>query len=136
METIVYTKNELKEALSSKSFPIIIKGEYAKEIKKKYKARKRIKKGALIGGVTTAVAGLVAMPFTGGASGAVSAMGVTNAISAMGMTATGLAIGTATIPVAELCVLCGFTLGLIGLFQGRKVKVRFGPAEVEITEKV
>lgn len=127
METIVYTKNELENALSSKSFPIIIKGEYAKEIKKKYKTQKRLKKGALIGGVTTAVAGLFAMPFTGGASGAVAAIG---------LTATGLAIGTVTISVAELSVLCGFTLGLIGLFQGRKVKVRFGPTEVEITEKV
>jgi len=53
----------------------------------------------------------------------------------MGLTIGAVTTGAVTISIGELAILCGFTLGMTGLLLGRKVKVKFGPTEVEISDK-
>jgi len=47
MATIVYSKEELKKAITNNAFPIKVKGEFAKQLIIKYKRRKKIKKDLL-----------------------------------------------------------------------------------------
>lgn len=127
MGTIVTTKTELERALKAKQFPIRVQGEYATQILKRYNKTKKIKKTAIVGGALTTVASAAAIPFTGGGS----TVGVFAGAAAMGLT-----IGTITLTLGELAVLCGFILGMTGIAGGlltdRKVKVKFEKYEVEI----
>ena len=97
-------------------------------MKSKYQRRKKAKKGSLIAGGALALAGLVAMPFTGGASGAATAAGA-------GM--MGLTIGTITLTTAELAIIAGITagfgLGVVGLAKG--FNVSFKPTGEVLIEK-
>ena len=71
--TTVYTKEELQKAIKRKEFPISCRGEIAEQLKK----RKKRSKAAKLGGAAVVIAGLAALPFTGGASAGAAAMGLT-----------------------------------------------------------
>lgn len=103
----VSTKTELKEALKARERKIIVTGDLAAQMRKKTK----VKKAAKIGGLVLIIGGTIAIPFTVGASAAAVAMGLT--------------VGTVTLSTVELAILCGFTLGLLGVLTG--AKVTFGP---------
>lgn len=60
----VSTKEDLKRAIENKESEIILEGALAEKIIKK----KKLGKYAMIGGALLAVAGAIALPFTGGAS--------------------------------------------------------------------
>jgi hypothetical protein len=120
----VYSKKELQKAIANNEKSILVCGAYAQEMKTKYQRRKKNKKGNLIAGGALALAGLVAMPFTGGASGAATAVGA-------GM--MGLTIGTVTLTAAELAIIAGFGLGVIGVVKG--FKVSFKPTGEVLIEK-
>ena len=110
----VRTEEELKSAFASRESKIIVKGPMAEKMNKKAKT----KKAARIGGIALVVASLAALPFTGGAS------------------AAGVAAGL-TVSAGELAILCGFALTMYGIHKGSKVKYRMtseGP-EVEIDPK-
>lgn len=131
MGAIVTNKAELEKALKAEQFPIKVTGDYAVQLSKEYHKSKKVKKAVIAGGAATAIASAIAIPFTGGTSAA----GVV-----AGLTLTGLTIGTVTITAGELAILCGFTLGITaisgGLLSSRRLKVKFGKTEIEITEKV
>lgn len=124
----VYSKEELQKAIANNEKSIMVCGAYAQEMKSKYQRRKKAKKGSLIAGGALALAGLVAMPFTGGASGAATAVGA-------GM--MGLTIGTVTLTAAELAIIAGITagfgLGVVGLAKG--FNVSFKPTGEVLIEK-
>ncbi|MBO5013135.1 MAG: hypothetical protein J6C57_03745 [Paludibacteraceae bacterium] len=124
----VYSKEELQKAIANNEKSIMVCGAYAQEMKSKYQRRKKAKKGSLIAGGALALAGLVAMPFTGGASGAATAVGA-------GM--MGLTIGTITLTTAELAIIAGITagfgLGVVGLAKG--FNVSFKPTGEVLIEK-
>ena len=108
----ISTKAELKEALKARERKIIVTGDLAAQMRKKTK----VKKAAKIGGLVLIIGGTIAIPFTAGASaGAV----------AMGLSVTALTIGSVTLSTGELIILCGFSLGLLGVLTG--AKVTFGP---------
>lgn len=111
----VRTEEELKAAFAARESKIIVKGQMAEKMIKKAKT----KKAARIGGIALVVASLAALPFTGGASAAGVAAGLT----------AGLTVST-----GELAILCGFALGMYGIYKGSKVKYRMTPEgpEVEI----
>jgi hypothetical protein len=71
------------------------------------------------------VASIATIPFTGGASAAGVAAGLTIGGGALVLTA------------GELAILCGFALGMYGIYKGSKVKFKVSPegAEVEIDPK-
>ena len=81
----VYSKKELDDAYASGERSILVKGEFAQQIRTKCK----IKKAAKITTGLIAVAGIAAVPFTGGAS--LLATGA-------GLTAGALTISTAPQP--------------------------------------
>ena len=116
----VTTKQEFEQALQNREPLILCKGDAAKPF---LKQRKR-KRGAIIGGVIAAVAGIAAIPLTGGAS----------AIGSMGVIA-GLTVGTITISAAELAIICGTTIALVGIIKGGRVRfvtsVQDGSVSVE-----
>lgn len=120
----VYTKKELESALSQHKGKILCKGEIARQVREKYEKKKKLKTGgALIGGAL-AIGGIVALPFTGGASAALSATG----LSAMGLT-----IGGLTISAVELAMICGTTLGAIEMIKKAKVTIRpDGGVEIDV----
>lgn len=120
----VYSKEELQKAIANNEKSIMVCGAYAQEMKTKYQRHKKAKKGSLIAGGALALAGLVAMPFTGGASGAATAVGA-------GM--MGLTIGTVTLTAAELAIIAGFGLGVIGVVKG--FNVSFKPTGEVLIEK-
>ena len=101
----VYTKEEFNAALKNREDKILVQGELAKTMRKKSKVKKRAK----IGGVVLLISGIIAIPFTGGASASILATGMA------------LTVGTVTISALELLILCGFALGVIGLLSGAKV---------------
>lgn len=103
----VTTKQEFEQALQNREPLILCKGDAAKPF---LKQRKR-KRGAIIGGITAAVAGIAAIPLTGGAS----------AIGSMGVIA-GLTAGTLTITTAELAIICGTAIAITGILKGGKVR--------------
>ena len=96
---VVYTTTELEEAIKAGETKLLLKGEIAEMIRK----RKARKKRTLIGGLALAAAGLVALPFTMGASTPLLIGGL------------GLTIGTVTISAAELAILVGGSIAIIGL---------------------
>lgn len=102
----VYTKEQLTNALKAKENKILCKGEIAKEIKN----RKKTTNAAKIAGIATAVAGLVAIPFTGGLSSGLSLMGLT--------------VGSVTLTTAELALIIGGGLAALGIcLMGLKVTI-------------
>lgn len=105
----VSTKEGLQQALKNRESQIKVTGELAKSMRKKSK----IKKGTKIGGALLIIGGIVAIPFTGGAS---------SGLVVAGATATALTIGTVSITAAELAILCGFVLGMTGILMGAEVE--------------
>lgn len=103
----VTTKQEFEQALQNREPLILCKGDAAKPF---LKQRKR-KRGAIIGGITAAVAGIAAIPLTGGLS----------AIGSMGVIA-GLTAGTLTITAAELAIICGTAIAITGILKGGRVR--------------
>lgn len=113
--TIVETKEELKKAIERKEFPISCRGKIAEQLKK----RKKRSKAAKLGGAAVAIAGLAALPFTGGAS----ATGIAAGAAAMGLTATAAATATVAISAAELSILVGGGVAVLGILKGRKIRL-------------
>lgn len=103
----VSTKEGLQQALKNRESQISVTGELAKSMRKKA----MIKKGTKIGGALMFIGGIVAVPFTGGASAGLAIAG-----------ATALTVGTISITAAELAILCGFVLGMTGILMGAKVE--------------
>lgn len=101
----VYTKEELAKAIENKTPKILCKGEVAKEFIKK----KRRRGFAKIAGVAMIAGGIVALPFTGGASAAGIAAGA------------GLTIGTVVISTTELAIICGTIIAVTGILKNAKV---------------
>ena len=114
----VYTTKELEDAVKAGEKKILLKGEVAEKIRK----RKKRKKGAIIGGAALAIGGLIALPFTGGASAA----GIIGGL--------GLTIGSVTITAGELAILVGGSLAAYGIHKGYDIKFN-GDGSVEITTK-
>lgn len=99
---IVRSKQELEVAMKNKAASIRIEGPYAKTFANAVRSRRRkakVAKGAIGFGTLAVIGGLVAAPFTGGAS---------LAGTVMGATAMGLTVGTVTISTAELAMILGF----------------------------
>lgn len=109
--TTVSTKEQLKAAIERKEFPIRCVGKAAQMLIKKKKKAKRAK----VAGVLIALAGIAAIPFTAGMS--------STAVAA-GFTATGLTIGGGGIVMstAELAILIGGGIAVLGVLKGRKVR--------------
>lgn len=115
----VSTKEDLKRALENKEKQIKVTGKLAETMRRKSKVRKASKFGA----AALIIGGIIAIPFTGGAS---------SRVTAMGLAMTGLTVGTVTISTAELAILCGFIIGMTGLLKGAKIKFcSDGTVEVE-----
>lgn len=87
--------------------------------------KRKHKRIAIIDIVVHAVLGAVAIPFTGGASTGIIAMGLT--------------IGTVTISTAELAIICGTVIATAGILKGGKVNFKVnakdGSVEVEFEPK-
>lgn len=99
---IVRSKQELEVAMKNKAASIRIEGPYAKTFANAVRSRRRkakVAKGAIGFGALAVIGGLVAAPFTGGAS---------LAGTVMGATAMGFTVGTVTISTAELAMILGF----------------------------
>lgn len=96
---VVYTTTELEEAIKAGETKLLAKGELAGKIRK----RKERKRRSLIGGLALFLVGLVALPFTWGASTPLLLGGL------------GLTIGSVTISAAELAILVGGSIAIIGL---------------------
>lgn len=112
----VRTEEELKAAFAAKESRIIVKGPMAEKMVKKAKT----KKAAKIGGIALVVASLAAIPFTGGASAAGVAAGLT------------IGGGTLILTAGELAILCGTALGIYGIYRGSKVKFIMSPEGPEV----
>jgi len=95
---VVRTKEELQEAVKNKVDSIRIEGPYAGIVVQKIRSRKKVKKMAMGVGALALVGGVVAAPFTGGAS---------LAGNAVGLTAMGLIVGAITISTTQLAMLLG-----------------------------
>ena len=117
----VKTEEELKAAFEAKETKIIVKGPMAERMVKKSKTKKATK----IAGIALVVASLAAIPFTFGASSAGVAAGLTVGGSAL------------VVSAGELAILCGFALGVYGIYKGSRVTYRMTPEgpEVEIDPK-
>ena len=102
--TTVSTKQELVSAIERREKQIIATGEIAARFRKQVK----VKKGAKVGGLVLAIGGLIAIPFTGGASAGLTAAGMA------------LTVGTVTRWAGELAMRCGFGLAdkAIGKCEG------------------
>ena len=100
----VYNKEELKKALQDKERKIIIKGKLALQIRTQAKVQK-VSKGAAIG---FGIVSLATAPFSGGTS-----------LAGLVASATVLTGGQIIIIIA---ILCGFTLGVIGLLKEYNVE--------------
>lgn len=119
----VSTKEDLKRALENKEKQIKVTGKLAETMRRKSKVRKASKFGA----AALIIGGIIAIPFTGGASSGVTAMD----LAMTGLT-VGTTVGTVTISTAELAILCGFIIGMTGLLKGAKIKFcSDGTVEVE-----
>ena len=99
----VSTKAQLKAAIEQKQFPIKCVGEIAEQLIKKKKRTTKTK----IAGAAIALAGVAAIPFTGGASAVVTGAGLT----AMGL----------TISVTELAILVGGGVATVAILKGRTI---------------
>lgn len=107
----VSTKDGFKRALENKESQILVTGELARSMRR----RSKVKKTSKIGAAALVLGGIVAIPFTGGASAG---------LTAMGLTAAALTVGTVTISVGELAILCGFVIGMTAVLKGAKVEFR------------
>lgn len=103
MMKTVKTKEEFEQAILNRETKILCVGAAATPFIQK---RKR-KRAATIGGGLVALAGLVAIPFTAGASAP--------------LVAAGLTIGSVTITAAELFIIFGGVIALTGVIKGAKV---------------
>lgn len=110
--TTVSTKQELISAIERREKQIIATGEIAASIRKKVK----VKKGAKVGGLVLAIGGLIAIPFTGGASAGLTAAGLT------------CLTGAVTLTGGEILILCGIlggtAIGLAGVLRDAKVEFK------------
>ena len=108
--TTVSTKQELISAIERRETQIIATGEIAASIRRKVK----VKKGAKVGGLVLAIGGLLAIPFTGGASAGLTAAGLT------------CLTGEATLTGTQILILCGIigltAMGLSGRIQTADVE--------------
>lgn len=119
---VVRTKEELQEAIKNKVDSIRIEGPYAGIVAQKIRSRKKVKKVAIGVGTLALIGGVIAAPFTGGAS---------LAGSVAGATAMGLTVGTITISTAELAMTLGFAAYVIN----KKYKIKIGKEDeyIEMT---
>ena len=117
----VYTKEELEKAFTQREKVICVKGALAQKI---ISNKRRSKTTTLLGGLSLVAMSLAAIPFTGGASSA----GV-----ATGLSIAGLTVGSVTISTAELAILCGTALGFAGIIAGAKVTFNNGNVIIEPT---
>jgi len=99
----VSTKAQLKAAIEQKQFPIKCVGEIAEQMRNKKKRATKTK----IAGAAIALAGVAAIPFTGGASAVATGAGLT----AMGL----------TLSTAELAILVGGGIAITAILKGRKI---------------
>ncbi len=106
---IVYTQNELEEAIKAHEEKILCKGEIARQLAKKKKRKRAARIG--VGGALIAIGSIVAIPLTGG----------TSLLGTLGAAAVGLTVGTITISAAELAILLGGVVALTGIVSGGKV---------------
>lgn len=102
----VYTQEELTTALKNGE-TCTVHGEIAEKIISKYKKQKAAKWG----GLALAAIGLLAIPFTGGAS---SGLAVSGAIASL----------TLEISAAELAILLGGTAAIYGIHKNFKVEFK------------
>lgn len=119
---VVRTKEELQEAIKNKVDSIRIEGPYAGIVAQKIRSRKKVKKVAIGVGTLALVGGVVAAPFTGGAS---------LAGSAVGLTAMGLTVGAITITTTQLAMLLG--LGAFAIYKKYNIKIGVGDKYVEMS---
>ena len=124
---VVRTKEELQEAIKNKVDSIRIEGPYAGIVAQKIRSRKK-KKMAMGVGTLALVGGVVAAPFTGGAS---------LAGSAAGLTAMGLAVGAVTLTTTQLAMLLGVGGSLLAYsihekYSLKLVKDKEGNVSVEM----
>lgn len=91
----VYTKEELKRALEDKENRVLVKGEYANQIKKRIKTGKI---GCWVGAGLLAVGAIAAIPFTGGASIGAYVSGLTATVGGV----------TVVMSATELAMVLGF----------------------------
>lgn len=119
---VVRTKEELQEAIKNKVDSIRIEGPYAGIVAQKIRSRKKVKKMAMGLGALALIGGVVAAPFTGGAS---------LAGSAVGLTAMGLTVGAITITTTQLAMLLGF--GAFAIYKKYNIKIGVGDKYVEMS---
>lgn len=119
---VVGTKEELQEAIKNKVDSIRIEGPYAGIVAQKIRSRKKVKKVAIGVGTLALVGGVIAAPFTGGAS---------LAGSAVGLTAMGLTVGAVTITTTQLAMLLGF--GAFAIYKKYNIKIGVGDKYVEMS---
>lgn len=119
---VVRTKEELQEAIKNKVDSIRIEGPYAGIVAQKIRSRKKVKKVAIGVGTLALVGGVIAAPFTGGAS---------LAGSAAGLTAMGLTVGAITISTTQLAMLLG--LGAFAIYKKYNIKIGVGDKYVEMS---
>ena len=119
---VVRTKEELQEAIKNKVDSIRIEGPYAGIVAQKVRSRKKVKKVAIGVGTLALVGGVIAAPFTGGAS---------LAGSAVGLTAMGLTVGAVTITTTQLAMLLGF--GASAIYKKYNIKIGVGDKYVEMS---
>ena len=119
---VVRTKEELQEAIKNKVDSIRIEGPYAGIVAQKIRSRKKVKKVAIGVGTLALVGGVIAAPFTGGAS---------LAGSAVGLTAMGLTVGAITITTTQLAMLLGF--GAFAIYKQYNIKIGVGDKYVEMS---
>ena len=84
----VYSKEEFYAALKNREDKILVQGELAKTMRKKSKVKKRTR----IGGIVLLIVGIIAIPFTGGATAPIVGTGMA------------LTVGTVTITAFELAI--------------------------------
>ena len=118
---VVRTKEELQEAIKNKVDSIRIEGPYAGIVAQKIRSRKKVKKVAIGVGTLALVGGVIAAPFTGGAS---------LAGSAVGLTALGWTFGAITITTTQLAMLLGF--GAFAIYKKYNIKIGVGDKYIEI----
>lgn len=121
---VVRTKEELQEAIKNKVDSIRIEGPYAGIVAQKIRSRKKVKKF----GTLALVGGVIAAPFTGGAS---------LAGSAVGLTAMGLTVGAVTLTTTQLAMLLGVGGSLLAYsihekYSLKLVKDKEGNVSVEM----
>lgn len=147
--SIVRTKEELERAVNNNEEKIIIKGYLASKIIKRHKTKSIVKKAG-IGGIVAGVgviAGVVAAPFTGGASAVAGASHIVSSCAVTGISSfalTATAGGTAiAVSTAEVIAGIAGVLGALGIAAGvvntiainYDIKISVKSTTVECTRK-